>query len=70
MFVNCKNIFMTKEMWERFMMIWNLRVVSYTEEYYFQHLALLKKQFSTYLDALHYVKNTWLDGYRDKFVVA
>lgn len=51
------------------MTYWNLVVLSPIEEDYDNRLALLEKQFSPYPDALDYVW-TWLDTYRDRFVVA
>lgn len=45
-------------------------VVSPTLKDYHKHIALLEKQFSGYPDALYYVKSSWLDTYRDRFVAA
>jgi len=65
----CKKLFSTKEWWDFFMTYWNLVVLSPTEEDYDNHIALLEKQFSPYLNALDYVRS-WLDTYRDRFVIA
>lgn len=52
------------------MTYWNLVVVSPIEEDYHNHIALLGKQFCRYPKALHYVKSSWLDTYRDRFIAA
>lgn len=64
----CNKLFFTKEVWDLFITYWNLVVVSSTKEDYHNHIALLEKQFSAYLDALHYVRSSWLDTYKDRFV--
>lgn len=52
------------------MTYWNLVVVSPTKEDYHNHIILLEKQFSGYPNAFHYVRSSWLDTYKDRFVVA
>ena len=52
-----KKLFSTKEVWDLFITYWNLVVVSPTEEDYYNHIALLEKQFCGYLEALHYMKS-------------
>ena len=66
----CKKLFETKEKWDRFIMSWNMLVSSSTEEEFGEQLSKLNHEFSTYPDALNYVKGSWLDAYKERFVSA
>eukprot|EP00268_Persea_americana_P034804 TRINITY_DN3440_c2_g1_i6.p1 TRINITY_DN3440_c2_g1~~TRINITY_DN3440_c2_g1_i6.p1 ORF type:complete len:952 (-),score=86.58 TRINITY_DN3440_c2_g1_i6:87-2942(-) len=66
----CKKMFETKEKWDRFIISWNMLVSSSTEEQYNMQLAMLNKEFKAYPKALEYVRCSWLDPYRDRFVAA
>lgn len=70
MFLQSVRKCLTKEIWDRFIIGWNVLVFSATEEEYFQNLASLNHKFSTYPDVLEYVRSNWLDVYRDRFVAA
>ena len=67
---NCKKLFETNEVWESFITSWNILVLSATKDHYMQHLRLLKSEFVRYQEAIDYVKNTWLDKYKEKFIAA
>lgn len=66
----CKKVFETKEKWDKFIMSWNILVLSTTEEEYHQQFLAMNKEFSTYPEALEYVTTIWLDTYKDRFVAA
>ncbi|XP_061998453.1 uncharacterized protein LOC133715810 isoform X2 [Rosa rugosa] len=66
----CRNLFESKEKWDRFIMKWNVLVTSPTEEDYIQELAVLQSEFSNYTEVLDYVTNTWLNPFKDRFVSA
>ena len=66
----CKKLFETKEKWDRFIMSWNMLVSSSTEEHYNVQFNLFLKEFITYSAALQYVRSSWLDAYKDRFVAA
>lgn len=51
----CKQMFLTKENWDRLIMSWNLLVLSALKENYFQNISSLNHKYSTYPDALKYV---------------
>ncbi|XP_052289406.1 uncharacterized protein LOC127899726 [Citrus sinensis] len=67
---NCKKLFETNEVWESFITSWNILVLSATKDHYMQHLRLLESEFVRYQESIDYVKNTWLDKYKEKFVAA
>ncbi|XP_052300876.1 PKS-NRPS hybrid synthetase cheA-like [Citrus sinensis] len=67
---NCKKLFETNEVWESFITNWNILVLSATKDHYMQHLRLLESEFVRYQEVIDYVKNTWLDKYKEKFVAA
>ncbi|KAK9943777.1 hypothetical protein M0R45_009374 [Rubus argutus] len=66
----CRNLFGSKEKWDRFIMKWNVLVTSPTEEVYIQELAVLQSEFSNYTEVLEYVTNTLLNPFKDRFVSA
>ena len=66
----CKNLFETKEKWDKFFMSWNILVLSSTEAEYTDHWNALQGEFSTYPDALRYVSDSWLSKYKERFVAA
>ena len=66
----CKNLFETKEKWDMFIMSWNMLVSSSLEEEFGEQLCKLNQEFSTYPGALNYVKGTWLDADKERFVSA
>eukprot|EP00268_Persea_americana_P019707 TRINITY_DN20136_c0_g2_i5.p1 TRINITY_DN20136_c0_g2~~TRINITY_DN20136_c0_g2_i5.p1 ORF type:complete len:101 (-),score=7.46 TRINITY_DN20136_c0_g2_i5:314-616(-) len=68
--VRYKKLFETKEKWDKFHICWNMLVSSSTEEEYIQHLSMINNTFSTYPEALQYVKCSWLDTYKEIFVPA
>ncbi|XP_021817352.1 uncharacterized protein LOC110759580 isoform X1 [Prunus avium] len=66
----CKNLFESKEKWDRFIMKWNVLVTSPTESDYKRELAVLQSEFSMYTEVMEYVINTWLNPLKDRFVSA
>ena len=66
----CKRLFETKKKWDKFIMSWNILVLSSTEDEYNDHWSALQTDFSSYPDALRYVLDTWLSKYRERFVAA
>ncbi|XP_028073557.1 uncharacterized protein LOC114275753 [Camellia sinensis] len=66
----CKKIFETQQKWEKFNHEWNSLVYSSFEIQCNERLKSLLKEFSSYLDAVKYVMDTWLVPYKDKFVAA
>ena len=64
----CKKLFETKEKCNRFTLYWNMLVHSSTEQEYIDHLRKLNQEFSTYPSVLQYVKDSWLDEYKERFV--
>ncbi|XP_040361626.1 uncharacterized protein LOC112203005 [Rosa chinensis] len=66
----CKKKFATAEMWNMFLNAWNTVVGSTTESEYWANLKEFESKFSTYPDELRYLKRTWLDNYKERFVVA
>ena len=65
-----KSSFETKEKWDKFMIEWNMLVHSNTEDEYNDRLYNLETTSSSYPDILDYVKSTWLNPYKDRFVEA
>jgi histone-lysine N-methyltransferase SETD2 len=65
-----KPSFETKEKWDKFMIEWNMLVHSNTEDEYNDRLYNLETTSSSYPDVLDYVKSTWLNPYKDRFVEA
>ncbi|XP_052209388.1 PKS-NRPS hybrid synthetase cheA-like [Diospyros lotus] len=65
---NCKKLFDRKEMWEKFMLSWNLIVFASTENEYERRIHDLIVEYYAYKDVLDYVRNTWLNDYKEKFV--
>ncbi|XP_050379563.1 uncharacterized protein LOC126796892 [Argentina anserina] len=66
----CKKKFARKEGWESFNSAWNTVVGSTSEYEYWKNLKDLESKFSSYPSAVNYVKNSWLDKYKERFVVA
>ncbi|XP_062012413.1 uncharacterized protein LOC133728965 [Rosa rugosa] len=66
----CKKKFATAEMWIMFLNAWNTVVGSTTESEYWANLLEFESKFSTYPNELRYLKRTWLDNYKERFVVA
>ena len=66
----CKKKFETKEMWNMFLTNWNIVVGSTSESEYLVNLNQFDSKFSKYLDELRYVKSSWLDNYKERFVAA
>ncbi|XP_050386961.1 protein FAR1-RELATED SEQUENCE 11 isoform X1 [Argentina anserina] len=66
----CRNLFESKEKWDRFIMKWNVLVTSPTEKDFVQELAVLQSEFSNYTEVLNYVTNTWLNPFKERFVAA
>ncbi|BBG95640.1 Myzus persicae-induced lipase 1, partial [Prunus dulcis] len=64
----CKGMFEGKDQLEKFIMSWNMLVLSETEHEYLKRLAELDYYFGRYPHALEYVKNTWLNEYKERFV--
>ena len=66
----CKKLFETKEKWYKFTLGWNMLIHSSTEKEYIDHMNKLNEEFTTYASALQYVKDSWLDEYKERFVFA
>ncbi|XP_052175667.1 protein FAR1-RELATED SEQUENCE 5-like [Diospyros lotus] len=66
----CKKFFDRKETWEKFMLQWNLLVFASTEIEYQSLLSDLMVEYHAYEGALDYVRNTWLNDYKEKFIAA
>ncbi len=66
----CKKFFELKEKWDKFIMSWNVLVLSSTEDEYNDRWSALQREFGTYPDALQYVSDTWLSKYKERFVAA
>ncbi|KAK3204894.1 hypothetical protein Dsin_018940 [Dipteronia sinensis] len=66
----CKKLFETNEKWETVICSWNVLVLSSTKQEYINNLSLMEREFSNYSIALDYVKQTWLDKYKEKFTAA
>ena len=49
---HCKRLFETKEKWDKFIMTWNILVLSTTEDEFNDHWTKLQMEFTTYPDAL------------------
>ena len=45
-------------------------MLSSTKQEYIHNLSLMERKFSNYPIALDYVKQAWLDKYKEKFVAA
>ena len=67
---NCKRLFEANERWEAFNSSQNVLVFSATEQKYIQHLNIFQSDYTRYPKALVYVKQTWLDKYKEKFITA
>ncbi|XP_052210807.1 protein FAR-RED ELONGATED HYPOCOTYL 3-like [Diospyros lotus] len=66
----CKKLFDRKETWEKFMLSWNLVIFASTKDEYERHLYELTLEYHAYKGALNYVRKTWLNDYKKKFVAA
>ncbi|KAJ4715747.1 Calmodulin-binding transcription activator 2 [Melia azedarach] len=66
--INCKKLFAINEIWKRFIMSWNLVVLSSNEDEFGNRLNTLKQEFSGHPQAVEYVTNTWLNNYKERFV--
>ena len=67
--VKLKKLFETKEKWDMFNMSRiNMLVSSSTYEEFGEQLYKLNQEFNIYLDALKYVKCSWLEAYKEKFI--
>ncbi|CAN6583859.1 unnamed protein product [Malus baccata var. baccata] len=64
----CKDMFEGKDQLDKFMMSWNMLVLSETGHEYQSRLHELDYYFGRYPHALEYVKNTWLNEYKERFV--
>jgi histone-lysine N-methyltransferase SETD2 len=65
-----KSSFDTKEKWDKFMVEWNMLVHSSTEDEYNARLSILETDSTCYPEVLAYVKSTWLNSYKERFVEA
>ena len=70
MFAKCKTFFDRNEIWEKFMVGWNLLVFASTEIEYERLLCDLMVKYHAYEEALDYVRKTWLNDYKEKFITA
>ena len=66
----CKKIFDSNEKWDKFITSWSILVLSPTKDEYMNHLANLEIEFSTHPEAIAYVKEHWLNPYKERFVAA
>ena len=66
----CKKLFATKEIWEKFMMSWNVLLLSSSEDEFITRLNALQQDFISYPQTIEYVTSTWLDKYKENFVSA
>ncbi|XP_052208410.1 protein FAR-RED IMPAIRED RESPONSE 1-like [Diospyros lotus] len=67
---NCKKFFDRKETWEKFILDWQLVMFASTENEYERRLHDLTVEYHIYDNALDYVRNAWLNNYKEKFVAA
>ncbi|KAL7111232.1 hypothetical protein ACP275_05G075400 [Erythranthe tilingii] len=67
---NCKKLFDDDEMWDSFESEWSILVKQESEELFNSKLATIEIKFSNYPGVLSYIKHTWLDPYKDRFVSA
>ncbi|XP_058216766.1 uncharacterized protein LOC131327637 [Rhododendron vialii] len=58
------------KMWEEFICIWGLVVLSASVAKYEKHLCVLKRDFEMVPAALEYVEKNWLVPYKERFVRA
>ncbi|XP_052198258.1 uncharacterized protein LOC127805543 [Diospyros lotus] len=65
---NCKKFFDRKETWEKFILGWQLVIFASTENEYERRLHDLTVEYHIYDNALDYVRNAWLNNYKEKFV--
>lgn len=52
------------------MLSWNLVVFASTEDEYERRLYKLTLEYHAYEGALNYVRKTWLNDYKEKFIAA
>ena len=64
----CTKSFDTKERFDLFKASWNMLVMAESEEEFLQLFGRLKDDFRDFLQVLEYVKTTWLDKYKERFV--
>ncbi|XP_052193761.1 uncharacterized protein LOC127802110 [Diospyros lotus] len=67
---NCKKFFDRKETWEKFILGWQLVMFASTENEYERRLHDLTVEYHINDNALDYVRNAWLNNYKEKFVAA
>jgi histone-lysine N-methyltransferase SETD2 len=65
---NCKKYFETKQKWDLFVYGWNLMVVAETEDEFNRLFCRLNEDFCEYPQVLQYLKITWIDKYKERFI--
>ena len=58
----------TKENFNLFMLNWNIMVLVKTEDDFNQLFGRLNEDFCDYPQVLAYVKTTWIDKYKERFI--
>ncbi|XP_060969793.1 protein FAR1-RELATED SEQUENCE 6-like [Cannabis sativa] len=66
----CRKKFESKEKWDNFLSDWNILTLSSSESEYNKRLKALEENYGRYSQAIDYVKDVWLNKYKEKFVSA
>ncbi|XP_070667353.1 PKS-NRPS hybrid synthetase cheA-like [Malus domestica] len=67
---NCKKLFTLEEVWNMFFNDWQTLVSSSTEEEYLHNWHAFESKFSSFHEGIDYLKTTWLNEHKEKFVAA
>lgn len=67
---HCKKLFEKRERWNAFYSDWLSVVNSEIEDQYLNNLKVLESKYSSFPVAINYLKTTWLNQYKDRFVAA
>ncbi|KAH9753465.1 protein FAR1-RELATED SEQUENCE [Citrus sinensis] len=67
---NCKKLFAANDKWEKFIMSWNLLVLSSNEIEFIDHFKTMQRDFASFPAVMEYVTNAWLNNYKERFVSA
>lgn len=64
----CRQMFSTNNKWDNLSSTWTNLVNSETEDEYKGCLHELEVKYSTYPNVIRYLKATWLNTYKDKYI--